>query len=296
MNKKEENNDSYNSIYNDDDKEEFKLYKGIMNQKIENKNIVLSNEISKNKKIINRLFKDRFGKNFIPIKLESLKAFEVFVRYYYFSPHSKFLDFFPKLRKQILNERKINYNALNKKINCGSLLYLSLSGSGAQSNKKVNEKYFKISKNLESSESKDIISSKFYNIKYQQKNEERIKKILSGKVLKNKELKNIELKNTINNKRFLTNKKNNIKGKQIKIYKGRNYSNDNFSQNIYTIKESKTYNNFYKNNNQFISEGNNLNSEENSDLPTLDKNKNTLNYTNEQIIAFTKTIKIELQI
>ena len=41
--------DSYDSIVYDVE-EEFKLYKGIMNQKIGRKNLVLSREISKKKK------------------------------------------------------------------------------------------------------------------------------------------------------------------------------------------------------------------------------------------------------
>ena len=50
-------NDSNDSILLDNT-EDIKLYKGIMNQKIGKKTIVINEEISKKKRIINRLFKD----------------------------------------------------------------------------------------------------------------------------------------------------------------------------------------------------------------------------------------------
>ena len=48
-------NDSNDSILLDNT-EDIKLYKGIMNQKIGKKTIVIDEEISKKKRIINRLF------------------------------------------------------------------------------------------------------------------------------------------------------------------------------------------------------------------------------------------------
>ena len=264
--------DSYDSIYFDDE-EEIQLYKGIMNQKISKKNIVLSNEITKKKKIVNRLFKDRFGKNFIPIKLESLKAFESFVRFYLFSPTSKILSRFPKLKKRILHEKDINYNALKDKINIGSLLYLNLSGNGATLNKNINEKFFQISKNLSTTISKDTISNSVYNVKFLKKNVERINKILSdkgkGKTLQDLSNKKIKLSN-INN--IGTNNNN---------YKGRNFTNDNLRTKQLTTNK----NIFNKDDNFKINiinenlEDMKLNTEENN-FPSIDKSKTSLNYFN----------------
>ena len=264
--------DSYDSIYFDDE-EEIQLYKGIMNQKISKKNIVLSNEITKKKKIVNRLFKDRFGKNFIPIKLESLKAFESFVRFYLFSPTSKILSRFPKLKKRILHEKDINYNALKDKINIGSLLYLNLSGNGTTLNKNINEKFFQISKNLSTTISKDTISNSVYNVKFLKKNVERINKILSdkgkGKTMQDLSNKKIKLSN-INN--IGTNNNN---------YKGRNFTNDNLRTKQLTTNK----NIFNKDDNFKINiinenlEDMKLNTEENN-FPSIDKSKTSLNYFN----------------
>ena len=234
--------DSYDSIIYDIE-DDFKLYKGIMNQKISKKNIILSNEISKKKKIINRLFKDRFGNNFIPIKLESLRAFESFVRFYLFSPQSKILSRFPKLKKQILKEKDIDYNALKNKINMGSLLYLSLSGSGTALNKGINEKFFQISKNLSTTISKDTISNQVYNIKFLRKNTERINKILSynGKIIKENSNENEEKKYLKTKPEF----EEKIKTKNDK-YKGRNLSNEYFANKTSSKKiPYNTYDNFY---------------------------------------------------
>ena len=263
--------DSYDSIYFDDE-EEIKLYKGIMNQKISKKNIILPYEITKKKKIVNRLFKDRFGKNFIPIKLESLKAFESFVKFYLFSPTSKILSRFPKLKKRILNEKDINYNALKDKINMGSLLYLNLSGNGTNLNKNINEKIFQISKNLSTTISKDTISNQVYNVKYLRKNVERINKILAYKG-KDQNIQNINNKN----KKLI-----NLKNLENNKYKGRNLSNDNYFK-IKPLTTNKTffntYDNFNRNNNTENLSEKKLKSDE-SNIGQLDKSKNYFNYLN----------------
>ena len=275
-----ENDNSCDSIISEEE-EEIKLYKGIMNQKISKKNIILSKEISKKKKIINRLFKERFGKHFIPIKLESLKAFENFVKFYLFSPQSKILNKFPKLKKKLLHEKDINYNALNDKINIGSLLYLSLSGNGTNLNKNINEKFFQISKNLSTSISKDTISNHVYNVKFLKKNAQRITKILSYKGKKMKEIDNITIINK--NKNIINqNEKENLKGKISKNKnKGRNFSNDNFKNTITAI-SYKTYGDFNKiNNNENLSDNRfySLNTDD-ENFPFSHKSKKSLHFFN----------------
>ena len=223
-------NDSNDSILLDNT-EDIKLYKGIMNQKIEKKTIVINEEISKKKRIINRLFKDKFGKNFIPIKLESLKSFESLVKFFLFNPNSKFLKSFPKLRKHLLKERKINNEILKNKIDCGSLVYLSLNENGSHKERNINEKYFQISKNLTTSFTKDVISTQFYKEKYLKKNTERIKKILSYKELKNKHIENNKNHNV------------NFNFKINEDYKEKYNLNNNISINNFS---NKTLDNFYQ--------------------------------------------------
>ena len=255
-------NDSNDSILLDNT-EDIKLYKGIMNQKIGKKTIIINEEISKKKRIINRLFKDKFGKNFIPIKLESLKSFESLVKFFLFNPNSKFLKSFPKLRKQLLKERKINNEVLKNKIDCGSLVYLSLNENRPHNDRNINEKYFQISKNLTTSFTKDVISTQFYKEKYLKKNTERIKKILSYKELKSKHIENNKNKNI------------NINYKKNEDYKGRNYLNNNFSLNNFS---NKTLDNFYQ---KTIDTEVNINkpylSSDFNDFSITDKNKSPLN-------------------
>ena len=223
-------NDSNDSILLDKT-EDIKLYKGIMNQNIGKKTIVINEEISKKKRIINRLFKDKFGKNFIPIKLESLKSFESLVKFFLFNPNSKFLKSFPKLRKHLLKERKINNEILKNKIDCGSLVYLSLNENGSHNERNINEKYFQISKNLTTSFTKDVISTQFYKEKYLKKNTERIKKILSYKELKNKHIENNKNHNI------------NFNFKINEDYKEKYNLNNNISINKFS---NKTLDNFYQ--------------------------------------------------
>ena len=294
MERNNENDNSCDSIISQDE-EEIKLYKGIMNQKISKKNIILSKEISKKKKIINRLFKERFGNHFIPIKLESLKAFENFVKFYLFSPQSKILSRFPKLKKKLLHEKDINYNALNDKINIGSLLYLSLSGNGTNLNKNINEKFFQISKNLSTSLSKDTISNQVYNVKFLKKNAQRIGKILSYKGKKMKEIENIKIIN--NNKNIINhNLKEKLKSYKSKIKnKGRNLSNDNFKNTITTL-SYKTCDNFYKNinKNEHLSDNRliSLNTD-NDNFQFSHKSKKTLNFYNKSKSKTIQTFQLQ---
>ena len=203
--KKESNFDSF--LYGQE--EELNLYQGIMNQNIGRRKLILSSEIRKKQKLLNKFIKERFGKNFFPIKLESIKLFESNLKTYLFSPQSEFLNNFPKLKRKLNKERKIKEEKLKEKINIGSLLYLSLSGKNNITNKhtNMNEKLFKISRNLSSTMSKDVLSDAIYKVKYKDKNRERINKILSYKNKRNEIHKNTEkLLKTDNN--FYQNFKN----------------------------------------------------------------------------------------
>ena len=187
----ESNKDStYDSFLCEED-EELNLYQGIMNQNIGRKQISMSREIKNKQKIINRLFKDKFDKNFFNIKFESLKEFESSLKVYLFSPESQFLNYFPRLKRKLIKAKKIKEEKLKEKINIGSLLFLSLNGQRNQNNKNINDKFFKMSKNLSSSMAKDILSNSLYKVKYEKKNKERLNKILSYRNLRLKEKQKI---------------------------------------------------------------------------------------------------------
>ena len=183
------NEDSTFDSFCDEEDEELNLYQGIMNQDIGRRHITMDREIRRKKKIINRLFKEKFGKNFIPIKLESVQAFESGLKDYLFSPHSQFLNNFPKLKRKLLKERKVKEDKLKEKINIGSLLYLSM----ARNDKNINDKFFQRSKNLSSTMSKNILSNVLYKEKVEKKNKERINKILSYRNLRQSRLQTFKM-------------------------------------------------------------------------------------------------------
>ena len=183
------NEDSTFDSFCDEEDEELNLYQGIMIQDIGKRHITMDREIRRKKKIINRLFKEKFGKNFIPIKLESVQAFESGLKDYLFSPHSQFLNNFPKLKRKLLKERKVKEDKLKEKINIGSLLYLSM----ARNDKNINDKFFQRSKNLSSTMSKNILSNVLYKEKVEKKNKERINKILSYRNLRQSRLQTFKM-------------------------------------------------------------------------------------------------------
>ena len=197
--KKNEDSNFDSFLYGVD--EELDLYQGIMNQNIGKKHIIMSKEIRNKQKIINRLFKEKFGTNFFPIKFESLKMFESSLKTYLFSPESEFLNNFPKLKRRIIQERKIKEDKLKEKINIGSLLYLSINENNSKSKKGINDRFFEMSKNLRSSIAKNDLSNAVYKVKYEEKNKERVNKILSYRDMRYKQ--NIktqqELQNNLKN-------------------------------------------------------------------------------------------------
>lgn len=189
------NEDSTLDSFLGEEDEELNLYQGIMNQQIGKRQIIMDREIRNKIKIINRLFKEKFGKDFIPIKLESLKAFESGLKTYLFSPQSEFLNNFPRLKRKLLKEKKIKEEKLKEKINMGSLLYLSMT----RNDKNINDKFFKMSRNLNSSMAKNILNNVLYKAKFEGKNKERINKILSYRNLRYSKLVKINTQMEQNN-------------------------------------------------------------------------------------------------
>lgn len=155
------------------------FYQDIMVQKIEKKKTLgLPSEISKRKKLINRMFDLRFGKLFFKFKPEALVVFENQLKKYYFSPNSKFLQNFPSLRKKMLFNKKINYKVLSSKINMGALLYLAETEKKKSKKEFLNkkEKAITLSKNFNTQITKDVVNTEFYKVKFWDKNAKRIAK------------------------------------------------------------------------------------------------------------------------
>ena len=249
---------SFDSFLHEKD-EELDLYQGVMNnQNIERKHITISKEIKNKQNIINRLFKEKFDKNFFPFKFESIKTLESNLKTYLFSPQSEFLNYFPRLKRKLVKARKIKEEKLKEKINIGSLLYLSLSGHGAQKNKNVNDRFFRMSKNLSSSLAKNILVNALYKAKFEKKNKERLNKILSYRNLRQNDKKSIikELRlENIDNILTENNKMNKNKNKylsrnrnfSLKKYNATTYSTNNTKGNfLKSFNPCSTFNNIYQ--------------------------------------------------
>ena len=130
--------------------------------------------------------------HFFDIKPESLIIFEKQLRKYFFSPNSKFLDNFPRLRKKLNLNNNINDNKLSSKINVGSLIYFSEANRKLIQNENIRtkEKIITFSKNFTTNYTKDIVNNEVNKVKFWDKNAKRIKKLLSKKY-QDKKSKNI---------------------------------------------------------------------------------------------------------
>ena len=255
MESKSNEDSTFDSFLYEDD-EELNLYQGIMNQNISTQQIAMLKEIKTKQNIINRLFKEKFEKNFFQFKLESLKEFESGLKEYLFSPGSNFLNYFPRLKRKLIKAKKIKEEKLKEKINIGSLLYLSLNGHGAQNNKNINDKFFKMSKNLSSSIAKNILSNALYKAKFEKKNKERLNKILSYRNLRFKNKKNIfnelhleNINNILNednktNKNVQISKSINILNKNKFFSRNRNFSLKKYNATSYSINNDNFLNSF----------------------------------------------------
>ena len=289
-----------------DEKEELKIYQGVMNQKIGKKKLIISKEIRNRLGIINRLFKEKFGENFFQIKPESLKFFESGLKKYLFSPQSEFLNNFPKLKSKINKQRKIKEEKLKEKINMGSLLYLSLSSKYTKSTKhtNMNDKLFQLSKNLTTSMSKDMLSNALYKIKYKDKNKERFNKILSYRnkryklQLQHQEKNNNNFNNENNqfpeiilNNDINEDSKNNFKAERyLKTYISRNsalnlkkYETaishlDNLDNSIKSFSPFSTFcNNNYKSTSNFLKKSKIFQKDFNENVENLNENTKICN-------------------
>lgn len=277
---------------------EQSILKNIMTQKLDKKrNLNISKEIKKRKKMFDHLIYDKFGRHFLKIKSEAYTDFIDKCKTYYFSPDSKFLNNFPKLKQSLLKEKRvnINYNKLLPKINMGSMLYLSEADKkrNRDRNARKTEKLMTLSKNFTTQNTKDVISNEVYKVKFWNKESKNINKILKNKYLnifKNFILKNInivnndETNNNINNE--IADDKNIEEINNLSPVKNKNEDinqvDDN--QNIEKIKENKRYNpiisyyNNIPNNNGRKSSQDNINLMSIKTSPNLKESNNKMNY------------------
>ena len=269
-----------------------------MTQKLDKKrNLNISKEIKKRKKMFDHLIYDKFGRHFLKIKSEAYTDFIDKCKTYYFSPDSKFLNNFPKLKQSLLKEKRvnINYNKLLPKINMGSMLYLSEADKkrNRDRNARKTEKLMTLSKNFTTQNTKDVISNEVYKVKFWNKESKNINKILKNKYLnifKNFILKNInivnndETNNNINNE--ITDDKNIEEINNLSPVKNKNEDINQVDDNQYIekIKENKRYNpiisyyNNIPNNNGRKSSLDNINLMSIKTSPNLKESNNKMNY------------------
>ena len=191
--------DSISDLFFGENDKKINLFKDVMSKTVERKNIIMSDEIKKKQKIINKLIKEKFGNNFIPIKFDSLTKFQKSLKTFLFSPQSYFLNNFPRLRRKLIKEEQIREKRLKEKINMGNLLYLYTSGIGAYNNKNINDKCFRLSKNLSPNLSKKTLTDVLYKVKFEKENKERLNKILSFRELRKKHLQELQIQTKYDN-------------------------------------------------------------------------------------------------
>lgn len=227
---------------------EQKLLENIMIQKLDKKrNTNISLEIKKKKKMFDHIVFSKFGRHFLKIKPEAYLDLVDKCKTFYFSPDSKFLNNFPKLKKRIMKERNINYNKLLTKIDVGSLLYLSEARSKKKrdQNAQKNETLMTFSKNFATQNTKDVISDEIYKVKFWDKKSKNINKVLKRKyvdIFKKLIIKNLD-NNTSQNNEFIDDKdKEEIKN-LISFNKKDSINNvSDKKENSQIIKENDRYN------------------------------------------------------
>ena len=227
---------------------EQKLLENIMIQKLDKKrNTNISLEIKKKKKMFDHIVFSKFGRHFLKIKPEAYLDLVDKCKTFYFSPDSKFLNNFPKLKKRIMKERNINYNKLLTKIDAGSLLYLSEARSKKKrdQNAQKNETLMAFSKNFATQNTKDVISDEIYKVKFWDKKSKNINKVLKRKyvdIFKKLIIKNLD-NNTSQNNEFIDDKdKEEIKNLISFNKKDSIINESDKKENSQIIKENNRYN------------------------------------------------------
>ena len=154
----------------------------------ENKSLKISKEIKNKKQQITTMFRNKFGRDFLTVKPDSVILFEKLFGQCLFHPDSQFLAHFPKLRKKLLNERKISELKLKAKIDMGAMLLYDLTGKGKKKTQYLDmakEKRFAVSKNFESKAAKDVVQSEYYQKIFWEKNKEKIRKYYEKNNIRN---------------------------------------------------------------------------------------------------------------
>ena len=154
----------------------------------ENKALKISKEIKSKKQQITTMFRNKFGRDFLTVKPDSVILFEKLFGQCLFHPDSQFLAHFPKLRKKLLNERKISELKLKAKIDMGAMLLYDLTGKGKKKTQyldRAKEKRFAVSKNFESKATKDVVQSEYYQKIFWEKNKEKIRKYYEKNNIRN---------------------------------------------------------------------------------------------------------------
>ena len=154
----------------------------------ENKALKISKEIKNKKQQITNMFRNKFGRDFLTVKPDSVILFEKLFGQCLFHPDSQFLAHFPKLRKKLLNERKISELKLKAKIDMGAMLLYDLTGKGKKKTQYLDmakEKRFAVSKNFESKAAKDVVQSEYYQKIFWEKNKEKIRKYYEKNNIRN---------------------------------------------------------------------------------------------------------------
>ena len=154
----------------------------------ENKALKISKEIKSKKQQITTMFRNKFGRDFLTVKPDSVILFEKLFGQCLFHPDSQFLAHFPKLRKKLLNERKISELKLKAKIDMGTMLLYDLTGKGKKKTQYLDmakEKRFAVSKNFESKATKDVVQSEYYQKIFWEKNKEKIRKYYEKNNIRN---------------------------------------------------------------------------------------------------------------
>ena len=153
----------------------------------ENKAIKINKEIKNKKQQIATMFRNKLGRDFLNAKPDSLILFEKLFGQCLFHPDSQFLEHFPKLRKKLLNERKISELKLKDKIDMGAMLYYDLKGKGKKKTQYLDmakEKRFAVSKNFESKATKDVVQAEYYQKTFWEKNKQKLKKYYEKNMIK----------------------------------------------------------------------------------------------------------------